>query len=400
MSNDGMNSTSLPRTTSVAPSTTTGPAPRVLFAGGGTGGHLYPALALADAFRRADPRTEVFFVGAQRGVEARVLPEKGVPHALLPMEPIRRQRPWENWRLLVSAFQVTTEMRRVFADFRPNLVVGTGGYVSGPAVAFALLKGIPAAVQEQNSYPGLVTRFVAGRVRQLHLAFPEARRHLKIGTGTQVAEHGNPIRPPDAAPDPTEARARFGLSGSTVGLVVGGSQGARSVNEALLDDLRGVVEGRLPAPPPGFELLWATGTGHYESVSARLAEIGPPAWVHAVAYIQDMPGALASADFAVSRAGAMALAELCAWGLPMLLVPFPHAAANHQEHNARALEEAGAAVVLREGELEAGRLWTQLLALAGDAERRRELAAQARERGRPHAADAIVADLLRLVRGA
>lgn len=384
-------------TTAAAPA---GRAPRVLFAGGGTGGHLYPALALAEAFRRLDPRTEVFFVGAQRGVEARVLPEKGVPHVLLPLEPIRRQKPWENYKLAGAMVRSFAGLSKVFREFRPDLVVGTGGYASGPAVAFAILKGVPAAVQEQNSFPGLVTRWVAGRVRQIHLAFPEARRLLKPGGRTDVLEHGNPIRPPDANPDRAAARARFGLGGGTVGLVVGGSQGARSVNEALLADLRGVAEGRLPPPPAGFELLWATGPSHYDSVAARLGEAGDPAWVHAVPYIQDMPGALAASDFAVSRAGAMALAELCAWGLPMLLVPFPHAAANHQEHNARALEEAGAALVVREDELASGRLWGDLLSLAGDAERRATLAARARERGRPDAADRIVADLSRLVGGA
>ena len=388
---------SVPVTTTASQADT--PAPRVLFAGGGTGGHLYPALALAEAFRRLDPRTEVFFVGAQRGVEARVLPEKGVPHQLLPLEPFRRQKPWENWRLVVSLLRTRSGLGRIFRDFRPNLVVGTGGYASGPAVAFGIWKGVPAAVQEQNSFPGLVTRLVAGRVRQIHLAFPEARKFLKPGARTEVFEHGNPIRPPEANPDRAAARARFGLGGGTVGLIVGGSQGARPVNEALLADLRGVADGRLAPPPPGFELLWATGTGNYDSVAARLAEVGSPAWVKAVPYIQDMPGALASADFAISRAGAMALAELCAWGLPMVLVPFPAAAANHQVHNARALGDAGAAVVVLEEELGAGRLWSDILSLADDTGRRQTLAGRALERGRPDAADCIVADLSRLIRG-
>jgi UDP-N-acetylglucosamine--N-acetylmuramyl-(pentapeptide) pyrophosphoryl-undecaprenol N-acetylglucosamine transferase len=373
-------------------------APRVLFAGGGTGGHLYPALALGDALKRLDPRAEVFFAGAQRGVESRVLPERGVPHVLLPFEPIRRAAPWQNWRLFPSMMRSFAGLSRVFRDFQPNLVVGTGGYASGPAVAFAMMRRIPTAVQEQNSFPGLVTRLVAGRVRQLHLAFPEARAHLKPGRRTEVFEFGNPIRPPDAAPDRTAARAKFGLGAGTVGLVVGGSQGARPVNEALLAAIRGVAEGRVPAPPAGFELLWSTGTGQYESVAARLQETAAP-WVKAVPYIDDMPSALASADFAVSRAGAMALAELCAWGLAMVLVPLPTAAANHQHHNAVALEQAGAAAVVPETELGSGRLWTELLSLAQSAERRAGLAARARERGRPHAADHIAAELARLATG-
>lgn len=371
---------------------------RVLFAGGGTGGHLYPALNLAAAVRRADPQAEVFFVGALRGVEARVLPEKGVPHELLPLEPLRRAQPFQNWRLVPSAFSSLAGLRRIFRSFRPDLVVGTGGYASGPAVAWGLFTRVPVAVQEQNSFPGIVTRRVAGRVRQIHLAFPEARGYLKPGRRTEVFEYGNPIDPPDFSADRAAARARFGLGGGTVGLVVGGSQGARAVNEALLAELRGVAEGRREAPPASFELLWATGPAHFDSISARLGEIGRPEWVKAHPYIQDMPGALAAADFAVSRAGAMSLAELCAWGVPPILVPLPTAAANHQHHNAVALADAGAALLVPEGELGTGRLWTCVLELAGSPETRVAIGAKARARGRPDAADRIAAEMLRLVK--
>jgi UDP-N-acetylglucosamine--N-acetylmuramyl-(pentapeptide) pyrophosphoryl-undecaprenol N-acetylglucosamine transferase len=372
--------------------------PRVLLSGGGTGGHLYPALALGEAFQRLEPATELHFVGALRGVEARVLPEKGVAYTLLPLEPIRRARPWENWRLAPSAVRSVLGLHALFRRFRPQLVVGTGGYASGPAVAWALLRGVPAAVQEQNSYPGFVTRSVAGRVRQLHLAFPEALRHLRPGGRTEVFEHGNPIAPPDLSIDRVEARARFGLGEGRVALVMGGSQGARAVNEALLADLRGVAEGRLPYPGE-IELLWATGPAHFDRVHAALAELGPPAWVHDVPYIRDMPSALAAADLAVSRAGAMASAELCAWGIPAILVPLPTAAANHQHHNAVALHEAGAALLVPESELASGRLWGEITALAADPERRGALAAGARARGAPDAADRIVGELVRLVGG-
>lgn len=371
---------------------------RVLFAGGGTGGHLYPALALGDAFKRLDPAAEVFFIGALRGVEARVLPEKGVPHRLLPLEPIRRARPWQNWRLIPAMAQSFGGLGQIFRTFRPDLVVGTGGYASGPAVGYALLRGVPAAVQEQNSYPGFVTRLVDTRVRQLHLAFPEARRYLKPGKRTEIFEFGNPITPPDFSVDRLAARKRFGLGAGTVGLVVGGSQGARAVNEALLADLRGVVEGRIDALPDGFELLWATGTGNFDRVQSALNDIGNPAWVRAVPYITDMPSALASADFAISRAGAMSLAELCAWGIPSILVPLPTAAANHQYHNAVALADAGAAVMVEEKELGGGRLWREMMTVVNDPARLAALAATARERGQPDAADLIVRELARLAR--
>jgi UDP-N-acetylglucosamine--N-acetylmuramyl-(pentapeptide) pyrophosphoryl-undecaprenol N-acetylglucosamine transferase len=374
-------------------------APRILFSGGGTGGHLYPALALGEAVRRLEPSAETFFVGALRGVEARVLPEKGVAHALLPLEPIRRARPWENWRLLPSMARSLAGLRRVFAEFRPDVVVGTGGYASGPAVAYALLRGIPAAVQEQNSYPGFVTRTVAGRVRQIHLAFPEARRHFKAGARTEVFEYGNPIVPPDRSRDPEEAFTRFGLLGGNVCLVMGGSQGSLALNAGVLAGLRALVARRVP-DIPDLEILWATGPAHYERVRAALAELGNPAFVRPVAYIDDMPAALSAARFAVSRAGAMASAELCAWGIPTILVPLPTAAANHQHHNAVALRDAGAAILVEERELEdPARLWGEMRTLATDDARRAEIAARALARGEPDAAERIARELLRLAGG-
>lgn len=374
-----------------------GRAPRILFAGGGTGGHLYPAIALGTAFQERIPGTELLFLGARRGVEARVLPQRGLPHALLPFEPIRRSRPWENWRLIPALFGSARGMAKAFREFRPDLVVGTGGYASGPVVGWALLRGVPTALQEQNSFPGLTTRLLAPRVRQIHLAFPEARRYLNPGARTEVFEFGNPIVPPDPTIDRAAARRAFGLGDGPVALVVGGSQGSRAVNEALLADLRGVAEGRLPGRPEGVEILWATGPAHFESISARLGELGVEGWVHATPYIQDMPSALASADLAVSRAGAMALAELCAWGIPSVLIPLPTAAANHQHHNAVALADAGAAVLVPETELSSGRLWEEVRSLVADGTRRRALAERARERGHPLAASEIVDALTKLL---
>ena len=372
-------------------------APRILFTGGGTGGHLYPAIALAEAFQHHDSEVQVYFVGAQRGVESRVLPQRGLPHTLLPMEPIRRARPWQNWRLLPAMRGSLGGIRKVFADFRPDLVVGTGGYASGPVAGWAVLRRVPVALQEQNSYPGFTTRMLARRASQVHLAFPEAASYLRPGRHTEVIHNGNPIRPPDPSIDRSAARRQFGLAEGPVVLVVGGSQGSRAINEAVLEEIRGVAAGRLEGPPAGMQILWATGPAHFDAISTALEGLGVEGWVKILPYIGEMPAALASADAAISRAGAMALAELCAWGIPSVLVPLPTAAANHQHHNAVALADAGAAVLVPEKELAPGRLWAGLLDLMGDSVRRSAISARARERGRPDAAREIVADLLRLL---
>ncbi len=371
---------------------------RVILAGGGTGGHLYPALALGEALREEWPELEVHYVGAQRGIEARVLPARGVEHTLLPLEPLRRDHIWRNWRLIPSMTQSALGLSRLFRRLQPRLVVGTGGYASGPACVWALLKGVPVALQEQNSYPGLVTRQLSRWARQVHLGFPEAERYLKPGPQTEVFTFGNPIRPPDPTLDRAECRRHFGLdTRGVVVLVVGGSQGARAINEALAGAIEAVAGGGLQGPPEGMQLLWATGPAHESSIRERLASLGVEDWVRVVGYIEEMPKALAAADFALSRAGAMATAELMAWGIPALLVPLPTAAANHQVHNARALDDAGAAVCLPESELTSERLWSTLLELAGEEGRRAAMAERARERARPNAARRIALRLLALV---
>ncbi len=383
---------------------------RVIFAGGGTGGHLYPALNIATAMREARPGLETVFVGAKRGVEARVLPEKGVDYRLLPLQPIHRSRVWRNWRLLPSLLGSVWGLAGLTARRRPALVVGTGGYASGPACGWAVLTGIPVALQEQNAFPGLATRWISRYARQVHLGFPEAGAHLRPGRRTVVRHHGNPIAPPDTNADAAEARRFFGLAAdSTVLLVVGGSQGSHAINQALLGAIERVagtdVDGTgRPAwrvadgeRPDGLEILWATGPAHIEPIRTRLEAAGVGDWVRPTGYIDAMPKALAAADLAVSRAGAMGTAELLAWGVPAILVPLPTSAADHQAHNARALEEAGAALALPELELTPGRLWTEIIELATDAGRRARMAERAVARAQPDAARRIAADLLEIV---
>jgi UDP-N-acetylglucosamine--N-acetylmuramyl-(pentapeptide) pyrophosphoryl-undecaprenol N-acetylglucosamine transferase len=367
-----------------------------LFSGGGTGGHLYPALALADALVRLRPDVRPFFVGAQRGIEARVLPQRGVEHALLPVQGFARGSLFSNWRMVPALMRSVVQVNALFGRLRPSLTVVTGGYASGPSGLVASLRGVPLVVQEQNSVPGFTTRLLARRARQIHVAFPEAAALLPKAARARVVLSGNPIQPPTAI-DPREARGAFGLAhDGLVVLVVGGSQGSAALNAGVLEAVRRVVRGE-SSLPPGLQLLWSTGTHHIESVRVVLADLGGPAWVHAVDYINDMPRALAAADLAISRAGAMATSEFLAWGLPSVLVPLPTAAANHQEHNAAALAAAGAALHLPERELTGERLWSMIESLAVDPGRLEAQRKAARERGRPESASRIAASLVDLL---
>jgi UDP-N-acetylglucosamine--N-acetylmuramyl-(pentapeptide) pyrophosphoryl-undecaprenol N-acetylglucosamine transferase len=368
----------------------------VVFSGGGTGGHLYPALALMEALSSLRPDVRPFFVGAQRGLEAEVVPQRGLDHLLLPIQGLRRGAVWQNLGVLVGLLRSLAATGEAFTRIRPRMVVVTGGYAAGPAGIMAGLMGIPLALQEQNSLPGTTSRMLSRWSRQVHLAFPEARGHLPRRVQARVRVSGNPVRT-STPMSPTEAKAHFGIDAdSRVVLVVGGSQGAEGVNRAVLDAIQGVVDGGLSLPK-GVHLLWATGPHKLEEVETRLRAIGRPAWVQVVGYLHDVPQALSAATLAVSRAGAMTTSEFLAWGVPALLVPLPSAAADHQTRNAESLADAGVALHLPESELTGGSLWNAVTALLDDAEALEAMATTARERGRPEASREIAEALVLLL---
>ncbi len=358
---------------------------KVLFAGGGTGGHLMPALALADALRAERADAEAVFVGAERGIEAVVLPRHPYRYHLLPLEPIYRHAWWRNLRWPVAGVRAWRAVGRVLAVERPVVVVGTGGYVSGPVVWRAQRRGVPTALLEQDAWPGIATRLLARGAHQVHLGFPEARARLRPGPRTTVFDLGNPIRPP--APGPREpALAEFGLDPArrTV-LVFGGSQGARALNQALIAALAG---GALA----GVNVLWGTGEGHL----AACAGYAVPGRVAVRGFFDPMATAYRAADLVVCRAGAMTTAELCAWGRPAVLVPLPTAAADHQMHNARTLAAAGAAIHLPEHDVTGDGLGRLIADLLADPDRLAALSGAARARGRPDSARQILSRILTL----
>jgi UDP-N-acetylglucosamine--N-acetylmuramyl-(pentapeptide) pyrophosphoryl-undecaprenol N-acetylglucosamine transferase len=363
---------------------------RILLAGGGTGGHLMPALNLAAALREARPDVELMLIGAERGIEARVLPEADVPYRLLPMQPLRRRRPLENWRLFSTAPAVLVGLARIFRELDPQVVVGTGGYASGPAVLHGILSGRRTALQEQNAIPGLVTRRLAARVDRVFLGYPEAAEHLQVGEHTRVLSWGNPVA------SGKKNHSRNGTPGfqwpeGRVVAVIGGSQGARSLNERLADDLSNTTRW-----PDDTTLVWITGPDHLSSVREAIAKTPWAERILALPWVNELGAHLPGIDLAIARAGAMFCSELAAAGVPAVLIPFPAAAGDHQVHNAAALESAGAAVMLEERSMEKGDLWEEVLALLAEEERLLGMAEAMASRGRPDAAGRIARELLDL----
>ncbi len=361
-------------------------AKTVMIAGGGTGGHLMPALAIAEALRARHPAWRIVLVGATRGVEARLLPERTFPFHLLPFEPIYRHQWWKNLRWPALAVRLIRQVGQLLDRERPDLVFGTGGYASGPVVWAAARRGLPTAMLEQDAYPGLVTRWLAPRVREVYLGAPEAAAALKPGPHTRVVFTGSPIVPPTFERR-TAALASLGVPpGRPVVVVMGGSQGSLAINRMIADWVQ-------QGGARGLTLLWAAGKATFED----FRHLHAPPHLQVVEFLDPVADAYSVADLVVCRAGMMTIAEVAAWGLPSILIPLPTAAADHQTKNATAMAGAGAAVMLRQAELDPTTLGRAITDLLGDRFRLDRMAAAARQRGRPGAAAEIVESLERLL---
>ena len=357
----------------------------VFFAGGGTGGHLYPGLAIARALVRLRPDFAPFFIGARRGIERDVLPTTEFPHALLDLHPLYRRTPWNNWRTMVGAVSAWRSLNALGRARMPLGVIGTGGYAAGLALAWGRAHRVPTMLHEPDSHPGLTTRTFARGARAVYLGFPEAASALQTGAHTRVEPLGCPIEPP-VPRDPREARRFWGLpEDAFVVLVFGGSQGARALNDAVA---AWVAHGL----PDGVALIWATGK---QQAAVYLDREG--AMIRVRPYLAPIADAYAAADMAVTRAGAMSIAELCAWKIPSVLVPLPTSAQDHQAHNARATEAAGAAIHLPQAELSIDRLDALVRAMRADASRLQAMRMAAARRARPDAAEAIARSLVELL---
>lgn len=360
----------------------------VFLAGGGTGGHLYPGLAIARAMGRIAPDVRPYFIGARRGIEKDVLPKESFPYELLDLHPLYRPRVWNNWKTVVGGVGAWRQMARLVERERPGVIVGTGGYASGLALAYGIRAGIPIVEQIADSHPGLTARLFARFSRELYLGYPEAERLLPHGTGTVIVDTGCPIDPPPSPrPDRAAARAAWGFSEGSgpVLLIFGGSQGARALN-AVVDAwiARGI--------PDGLSVIWGTGRANYDAHAGR---DGPRVRVRP--YLSPIADAYAASDAAVARAGAMTTSELSAWGLPMVLVPLPTAAADHQTANAKALEAAGAAVYLPQATLTPDELDRVVREVVMEPGARARLAAGALARGRPDAPQVIARRIVTLL---
>ncbi len=363
-------------------------AMRVLIAGGGTGGHLFPGIAIAERLRSTWQDIDVLFVGTRRGLESRLLPKLGFALKTIAARGIPRR----SWRvvpaLLANAWSVCQSVL-LCRRFNPAIVIGTGAYVSAPVLVAAKLQRRPCLVLEQNSVPGRTNRFLARLADEVHLADPASKRFFARQDNLRVS--GNPVRTDLTAGDRQRAAAAYGLDPAAVTvLVVGGSQGAGRLNAAVVEALE---QGELPE---GVQWLVQTGRGDQSAVAAAIQAAGCRG--AAVPFIDEMADAYALADLVVCRAGATTIAELIACRLPAVLVPYPHATDNHQLWNAKRLVDRGAAQMVADGDLTGRTLGALVRPLLVDPQARQVLVGALSAVGGDDATERVVEAIQRLVR--
>ena len=358
----------------------------VVIAAGGTGGHLYPAVALAREFLRRDPSTRILFVGTRRGIESKVLAHEGFELAFITAKPVMGKGLLKVIEGILSIPVGLRQSLQIFHRLHPDLVIGVGGYTSPTVLAAAALKGVTRVILEPNAYPGMANKAVAPLAQRIFLAFESAvtcfdRQKVRV-VGTPIRQEFLAHSGPSDTPSPAGTGPRL--------LIFGGSQGAKAINSAVLDGLVSLIE-----RVPGLMITHQTGESDHQRVSEAYRKLGVNAEVEPFLY--DMPKVLRGADLVVARAGAMTIAELAACGKPAILIPLPTAIYDHQMKNARAMEAAGGATVLPQADLTGARLSALIGTILQDQDRLHAMRMKSLESRRIDAGERIVRECYALM---
>ncbi len=365
---------------------------KIIVSGGGTGGHIYPAITLIRAIQKKVPNLEVLYVGTKRGLESDIIPKEGFPFETVDISGFQRKLTPKNMLIAGKAIFGVGKAAKIVRSFKPDVVVGTGGFVCGPILMAASLMGVPTLIQEQNVIPGITNKILSKFVTKIAAGSREAAVHFPK---RKVVFTGNPIRAEVMSANRTAGYEAFGLDPNKWTLLVsGGSRGAKSINTVMVDVIKSCVGNER------IQILHVTGKRDYDEVRTRLDDAGvnldEAKNIVVKPYLYNMPQAMAVADLVLFRAGATGIAELTARGIPAILVPYPYAAENHQEYNARELERAGAARVILNKDLSPERIFSIITELFSEHEKLKRMAAASRALGRPQAAETIADMVIQL----
>ncbi len=365
---------------------------RIILSGGGTGGHIYPALAIASELKHRDPAVEILYVGTKKGLESKIVPASGITFKTIDVSGIDRTSMLKASKSLIKFPTSFFEARSIIKEFQPDIIIGTGGYVSFPIVLAGTFLGIKTIIHEQNAMPGLANRNLAKRVDRILLTFEEAKQHLS-GQNTKVT--GLPVRKEILTVNRESARKNMGLDKQIFTLLAfGGSLGAMTINRAMLDFIE---RSRADA----IQIIWITGQSAYQEMQEELEKgldlSKMSCRVSLYPYLYNMEEALAAADLAVCRAGASTVCELEALGLPAILIPYPYAADNHQEKNARALVDKNAALLVIDEFLDGYTLYEKVQELRKKPEQLQQMGQNMLKESKPQALKEIVDEIIGLV---
>ncbi|WP_394342709.1 undecaprenyldiphospho-muramoylpentapeptide beta-N-acetylglucosaminyltransferase [Sandaracinomonas limnophila] len=361
---------------------------RVIISGGGTGGHIYPAIAIANALQEQNPTIEILFVGAEGKMEMEKVPKAGYQIIGLPIVGINRSNPLKN---LLFPFKLASSFNKamqIIKDFNPDIAIGVGGYASGPLLLAASLKNIPIFIQEQNSFAGITNKFLAKKAKKIFVAYPNMERFFPK---EKINWLGNPVRKDLIQLDGKKEKAvdLFKLSANKPCLlVIGGSQGARSINKAIAENISKIASSNI-------QLIWQTGVG-FEKEAKEIVNKHPNLEAYVSAFIYEMDLAYAAADLVCSRAGALSVSEICLAGKPSILVPFPAAAEDHQTENARSLEKEGAAILVKDSEASL-KMVDEALKIMQQPENLQKIGFAAKKLGKPMASTEIAQQILQSI---
>ena len=359
---------------------------RVIISGGGTGGHIFPALAIANALRRRNPDTEILFVGADNRMEMERVPTAGYKIVGLPVAGLDRKRLWRNFKVLWMFYKSRRKARRLMEEFKPDIVVGVGGYASGPTLIAAQKKCIHTLIQEQNSYAGVTNKHLGAKAKRICVAYSGMDRFFPADS---IIMTGNPVRDAIAnvSVSQEEAKKELGFDPQKpLVVVVGGSLGARTINDSVKLAMDRITEA-------GANILWQTGK-YYADECAEAAKDKPD--VTATAFVSRMDLAYRAADLLVSRAGASTISEIQLLGAPAILVPSPNVAEDHQRKNAQALADKDAAVMILDADCR-NELADTVIALLGDSQRRKALGENAKKMALPNSDEKIVDEIYSII---
>lgn len=364
---------------------------KVIVSGGGTGGHIFPAISIANEIKAKCPDAEILFIGAEGRMEMQRVPAAGYKIEGLPIAGFDRKNLLKNVKVLYKIWKSRRMAREIIKDFRPDVAVGVGGYASGPTLQVCQQMGIPTLLQEQNSYAGVTNKLLAKRAKRICVAYEGMERFFPAG---RIILTGNPIRQ-----NLIENSYSRGSSIEELGLdrtkrtilIIGGSLGARTLNESVLSHLDVIRQN------PDVQIIWQTGKYYSTDIQRRLAEAGCPPYLKVSEFISDMARAYAAADLVISRAGASSISELCLLGKPSILVPSPNVAEDHQTKNALALVEKDAALYVKDADAQATLINLAIKTVA-DSARLDQLSANVKKLGKPNAASDIADEVIKLAK--